>query len=75
MGWGEFRLYAENQRICENVLVGGEPIDPDRSYMLAEHSFMLLDNQVLIDYHTETLDGVVGAENHGLYGQGWIMVN
>ena len=32
----------EGQRRVKNVLVGGEPIDPDKTYTLAGHDYMLL---------------------------------
>ena len=80
-------------RRVQNVLVGGEPIDPKATYTLASHNYMLksggdgytmfadnvllqdevmLDNQVLINYITESLGGVVGEEYSDPYGQGRI---
>lgn len=80
-------------RRVQNVLVGGEPIDPEATYTLASHNYMLksggdgytmfadnvllqdevmLDNQVLINYITESLGGVVGEEYSDPYGQGRI---
>ncbi len=77
-----------------NVLVGGEPLDPEKTYKLASHDYQLLnngdgytmfggctvlqesvklDNQVLIDYITETLGGVVGEGYDQPYGQGRIV--
>ena len=71
----------EGERRVQNVLVDGKPIDPEATYTLASHDYMLLnngdgytmfdgapllqdrvklDNQVLIDYITETLEGVIG---------------
>lgn len=36
-------LRAEGGRRVKNALVGGEPIDPERTYTLACHDYMLLD--------------------------------
>ncbi len=83
------------ERRVKNVLVNGEPIDPDRAYTLASHEFLLLkngdgntsfdgatllqdrfklDNQVLIDYITETLGGEVGEEYENPCGEGRIVI-
>ena len=83
---GEYRV--------KNVMVGGEPLDLEKTYTLASHNYMLknqgdgytmfsgcnilqdevkLDNQVLIDYITETLGGVIGEEYADPYGQGRII--
>ena len=35
---------VEGERRVQNVLVGGEPIDPERTYTLASHDFMLLNS-------------------------------
>ena len=93
----ENTLFAgvEGERRVQNVLVGGEPIDPAAIYTLASHDYMLLnqgdgysmfagatllqdrvklDNQVLIDYITETLGGVVGEDYADPYGQGRIVI-
>ena len=80
-------------RRVRNVLVGGEPLDPAKTYTLASHNYQLLDNgdgytmyaganvlqnavkldnQVLIDYITGTLDGSIGAGYEDPYGQGRI---
>jgi len=85
----------EGERRVKNVLIGGEPIDPEATYTLASHNYMLLDhgdgytmfdgapllqdsvkldNQVLIDYITETLGGVIGPEYEELTGQGRIVI-
>ena len=85
----------EGERRVQNVMVGGEPIDPEATYTLASHDYMLLnagdgysmfagckllqdrvklDNQVLIDYITETLGGVIGDEYADPYGQGRIVI-
>ncbi len=87
---------VEGARRVKNVLVGGEPIDPEKTYTLASHNYMLLengdgvtafdgapllldcvklDNQVLIDYITETLGGVIGEEYADPYGQGRIVIS
>ena len=86
---------VEGERRVQNVLVGGEPIDPKATYILASHDYMLLnngdgytmfegckvlqesvklDNQVLIDYITETLGGVIGEEYENPVGQGRITI-
>ncbi len=83
---GEYRV--------KNVMVGGEPLDLDKTYTLASHNYMLknqgdgysmfagctilqdevkLDNQVLIDYITGTLGGVIGAGYENPYGEGRIV--
>ena len=85
----------QGERRVKNVLVGGEPIDPAKTYTLASHNYMLLekgdgftmfegapllqncvklDNQVLIDYITETLGGIIGEEYEDPYGQGRIVI-
>ena len=82
-------------RRVSNVMVGGEPIDPEKIYKVASHDYQLLnegdgytmfkganvlqesvklDNQVLIDYITETLGGVVSDGYDQPYGQGRITV-
>ncbi|MDO4618985.1 MAG: bifunctional UDP-sugar hydrolase/5'-nucleotidase [Lachnospiraceae bacterium] len=78
----------------QNVMVGGEPLDLEKTYTLASHDYMLLnngdgytmfqgcnvlqesvklDNQVLIDYITGTLGGVVADDYAEPYGQGRIV--
>ena len=85
----------EGERRVKNVLVAGEPIDPEAIYTLASHNYMLLNhgdgytmfdgapllqdsvklaNQVLIDYITENLGGVIGEEYEDLTGQGRIVI-
>ncbi len=85
----------EGERRVQNVLVDGKPIDPEATYTLASHDYMLLnngdgytmfdgapllqdrvklDNQVLIDYITETLEGVIGEEYENLTGEGRIVI-
>ena len=82
------------ERRVRNVLVGGEPLDPEKTYKLASHDYQLLnngdgytmyegckvlqesvklDNQVLIDYITGTLGGVVSDGYENPYGQGRIV--
>ena len=83
---GEYRV--------KNVMVGGEPLDLEKTYTLASHDYMLLnhgdgytmfdgcnvlqesvklDNQVLIDYVTGTLGGIIGEEYADPYGEGRIV--
>ena len=83
---GEYRV--------KNVMVGGEPLDLEKTYTLASHNYMLkdhgdgynmfngvnilqdevkLDNQVLMDYITDTLGGVIGEEYAEPYGEGRII--
>ena len=78
-------------RRIRNVLVAGEPLDPNRTYKVVSHDYQLLekgdgytmfegctvlqesvklDNQVLIDYITGTLGGVVSEGYDNPYGQG-----
>ena len=82
------------ERRVRNVKIGGEDLDPAKTYTLASHDYQLLnngdgytmyagakvlqesvklDNQVLIDYITETLGGVVGEGYENPYGQGRIV--
>ena len=79
------------ERRIRNVVVGGEPLDPAKTYKLASTDYHLLnkgdgytmfegctvlqksvklDNQVLIDYITGTLGGVVSEGYENPYGQG-----
>ena len=74
---------------------GSKPIDPEKTYTLASHDYMLLDagdgytmfagapllqervkldNQVLSDYITENLGGVIGPEYETLTGEGRIVI-
>ena len=90
---GLFTGVAGEYRV-KNVMVGGEPLDLEKTYTLASHDYMLLnqgdgynmfgganvlqesvklDNQVLIDYITGTLGGVIGEEYADPYGQGRIV--
>ena len=82
------------ERRVRNVLVHGEPLDPEKIYTLASTDYQLLnkgdgytmyegakvlqesvklDNQVLIDYITETLGGVVADGYTEPYGTGRIV--
>ena len=82
------------ERRVRNVLVAGEPLDPEKIYKVVSHNYQLLengdgytmfdgckvlqesvklDNQVLIDYITGTLGGVVGEGYEQPYGQGRIV--
>ena len=91
---GMFTGVAGERRV-QNVLVDGKPIDPEATYTLASHNYMLLnngdgytmfdgapllqdsvklDNQVLIDYITEDLEGVIGPEYEDLAGEGRIVI-
>ena len=81
---GEF-VEIDGQRRVSDVMFNGEPIDPEATYKLASHNYMLknggdgytmfgkdnvtilrdevlIDNQVLINYIVDVLDGVVGEE-------------
>ncbi|MBR4421703.1 MAG: 5'-nucleotidase C-terminal domain-containing protein, partial [Erysipelotrichaceae bacterium] len=81
---GEF-VEIDGQRRVSEVMVGGEPIDPEKTYTLASHNYMLklagdgytmfgkdninilrdeimVDNEVLIKYIVDNLNGVVGEE-------------
>ncbi len=82
------------ERRVRNVLVKGEPLDPEKLYKLVSVDYQLLnngdgytmyaganvlqesvklDNQVLLDYITGTLGGVIGEEYAAPYGQGRIV--
>ncbi len=84
----------EGKRRVQNVMIGGEPLDPEKTYTLAGTDYTLLekgdgytmfegaevlmnrvklDNQVLLDYITGTLGGVIGEEYENPYGQGRIV--
>ena len=86
---------VEGARRVKNVKVGEEDLDPNKTYTLASHNYMLLengdgytmfdgckllqdcvklDNQVLIDFITESLGGVIGEEYEELTGQGRIVI-
>ncbi len=82
------------ERRVRSVLVGGEPLDPAKTYKLACTDYQLqnhgdgytmydgapvlqeavkIDNQVLIDYISGTLNGIIGAGYENPYGQGRIV--
>ena len=96
--WGQHNSIVKVFQIREyrvkNVKVNGEPLDPDKTYTLASHDYMLLnngdgytmfdgckvlqesvklDNQVLIDYLEETLNGKVSEKYSDPYGDGRIV--
>ena len=85
----------EGERRVKNATVGGDPLDPEKTYTLAGCDYVLLfngggqtafdgakvlqasfklDNQTLIDYVKDTLNGQIGAEYADPYGQGRIVV-
>ena len=82
------------ERRVRNVKVGGEDLDPAKTYTVASIAYQLLnggdsytmykgckvlqdnvklDNQLLIDYITKTLGGVIGEGYDNPYGQGRIV--
>ncbi|MGN1338978.1 MAG: bifunctional metallophosphatase/5'-nucleotidase [Oscillospiraceae bacterium] len=84
---GEYRV--------KNVMVNGEPLDPEKTYTVASHNYylknggdgfamfkgaklvrdeVLIDNQLLINYIVDELDGVVGDEYADPLGQGRITI-
>lgn len=90
---GMFTGVAGEYRV-KNVMIGGEPLELDKTYTLASHNYMLknqgdgmtmfdgcallldeaaLDNQVLINYITGTLGGVIGEAYADPYGEGRIV--
>lgn len=90
---GMFTGVAGERRV-QNVKVGGEMIDPAKTYTLAGHNYMLknggdgftmfmgdkllqdevmIDNQALINYITDTLGGSIGEDYADPYGQGRIV--
>ena len=85
---------VEGEYRVKNVKVNGEDLDPEKTYTVASHNYMLknggdgtnmfmnctvlqdevmLDNQVLINYITDTLGGVVGEQYANPYGEGRIV--
>ena len=91
---GQFAGVDGKYRV-QNVMVGGEALDPAKTYTLASHNYMLLDcgdgfsmfagakvlqnrvkldNQILIDYITGSLGGVVGEAYEEPTGQGRIVI-
>jgi 2',3'-cyclic-nucleotide 2'-phosphodiesterase (5'-nucleotidase family) len=88
-------LSIEGERRVKNVMINGEPIDPEKTYTLASHNYLIveggdgknmfmddtllldsvmLDNQVLITYITETLGGVIGEQYADPTGEGRITI-
>ena len=86
---------VSGERRVKNVMIGGNPIDPEATYTVASINYTLLnhgdgytmfdgakvlqdlgelDNQVLIDYITESLGGVVGEGYESLTGQDRIVI-
>ena len=86
---------ADGEYRVQNVMVGDEPLDPEKTYSLAGQDYILLkngdgftmfdgapvlrdsvnlDNQVLIDYITDALGGVIGDEYADPWGQGRIVI-
>ncbi len=82
---GEYRV--------KNVLVGGEPLDPGRTYSICSDDYLvrengdgftmfdgakvlgdgvILSNQAVLNYITDTLGGEIGEEYENPYGQGRI---
>jgi len=80
-------LDETKERRVQNVLVGGEPVDLEKTYTLAGSQYVLLsggdgltmlsgvkviqseglpcDSEMLIQYFTEVLGGVISAEQYG----------
>ena len=86
---------VKSERRVKNVLVNGEPIDPEKTYTVAGNDYWLLengdgftmfdgapilqncsklDNQLLIDYISESLCGSISADYSDPYGQGRILI-
>ena len=85
----------EGDRRVRDVLIDGEPVDPEKTYTVAGNDYTLLNNgdgqtafngaevlnsqfrldsQLLIDYITDDLGGVIGEEYADPYGQGRITI-
>ncbi|MBQ0133521.1 MAG: bifunctional metallophosphatase/5'-nucleotidase [Clostridiales bacterium] len=83
------------ERRVKDVMIGGEPIDTEKTYTLASHNYKLksggdgygmfkdnnflldcvmIDNQVLINYIVEKLNGTVGEDYADIWGQGRITI-
>ncbi len=83
------------ERRVKDIMIGGEPIDLEKTYTLASHNFKLksggdgygmfkdnnflldcvmIDNQVLINYIVEKLNGSVGEDYADIWGQGRITI-
>jgi len=91
---GMFTGISGDRRV-KNVMVGEEPLDPDKTYTVGSVDYVLLkhgdgqtvfdgcevvkdrvmlDNQLLIQYITDTLNGTVGDGYEDLTGQGRIHI-
>ena len=91
---GDFVKVDGAYRVTD-VKVGGEPLDPAKTYTVASHNYMIknggdgyimfrdntllqdctmLDNQLLIEYITQSLDGTVGEQYANPYGEGRITI-
>lgn len=91
---GQFINVDGDYRV-KNIKVGGEPLDLNKTYVLAGHNYMLkefgggfnmfkdakmiqdcvmLDYQVVINYITDVLGGVIGEEYAEPYGEGRITI-
>ena len=89
------RAGIEGDRRVRDVLIDGEPVDPEKTYTVAGNDYTLLNNgdgqtafngaevlnsqfrldsQLLIDYITDDLGGVIGEEYADPYGQGRITI-
>ena len=88
-------ISVEGEYRVKDVVVGGEPLDLEKTYTLGSHDYMLLfagdgmtmfkdakiikdkfmiDNEILINYIKDHLNGVVGEEYADIYGQGRITI-
>lgn len=89
---------STKERRVQNVMIGGEPVDPQKTYTVTGSRYTLLeggdgftmfsgaqevqtetelpvDSEMLIQYFTENLGGVVSAEQYGsLTGDGRITI-
>ena len=86
---------VSGKRRVKNVMIGDEPLDPQRTYTLTTNNYTLfehgdgftmfddakviedstrLDNQVLIDYIKDTLNGTIGEAYADPYGDGRIVI-
>lgn len=91
---GDFVKVDGAYRVTD-VKVGGEPLDPAKTYTVASHNYMIknggdgyimfrdntllqdctmLDNQLLIEYITQSLGGTVGEQYANPYGEGRITI-
>ena len=91
---GDFVKVDGAYRVTD-VKVGGEPLDPAKTYTVASHNYMIknggdgyimfrdntllqdctmLDNQLLIEYITQSLGGTVGEQYANPYGDGRITI-